>query len=424
MSPSPQLDKGKQQNGDYAKDINLLPDDLQVKVKTKTVQKQASGSSVPKMKSVRQPDSGLKKFFGGLFKKEKETEKPSEPVKREKPQPPQFMASKKPSLQINIKQKSRPKTGVVSKMTKPETPPAPPVPAAPKPVQPAVKEPEPPKAKSGKPTKPVVNKTDKKQPTLLAKVKPEAPQKPKPSKHISFSSLKELVEPEPESETDQFDVNLIPSELISADSQKDFIKKAAIAGLASILVVVIFYSGVSILGAKRQGEIKFVKQEAERLTEEINKAENTLSQLSDFTTQASLVGDVLRGQKKWSRLFELLEQETVPEVYYQAVSISSNNQVGLSLTAKSYRDLARQYLIFQNNPNIEEINMGAATMDMEVWEEYLKELELEAERQAMLQEEGGEEFLPEFKLPSYSEMQQLLTVNSELSFFYKFNAEE
>ena len=361
----------------------------------KSVGKQTEKKPVAKQK--KSSRNWFQKLLG-LAKVRRSYSKEGEKKQPRHPSPLQFVHSKKPALQVDVRQK-------------------PPRPAKPK------------TQLDAKPAKDSVTapKDDKKQPSTDINSKLNQPDLPLPSdkkapdKRASFSSLKELVENEPEPRTEEFDVNLIPAELITADIKKNFIKKLVMAGVGSLLVVVIFYAGVSILGAKRQTEISTVKQEVEKLSGELDKAQDTLNRLSNFTKQASLVSEVLKGQKKWSQLFSLLEEETIPEVYYTSVSVSSNNEVGLSLVAKSYHDLARQYIIFQSNPHIKEISMGGANMNTEVWEEYLKELQLSAEREKLASER--EEEVPEFKMPSFAQMQNLITVNSDFKFIYDFSQE-
>lgn len=406
MLDKSQENNSQNQNGDYDKDINFLPEEVQPKP-GKNLSSNFSSQAAPtsKMKKpAKIPSAGREGWFKkitNLFKPR--SAKPKSVVKDDKKEknPPQFMHSKKPNLQVDVKLK--PASSVSSDNKKPQ------------PLTSASEE----KEKS-----PQIPKTKNKEKPAgqidLNKKKQTPPPKPQPDKHVSFSSLKELVENEPEPKTEEFDVNLIPAELITADIKRNFIKKFIFAGIGSILIVAVFYTGASILGAKRQKDIGLVKQEVDKLNSELKQAQDTLNRLSDFTKQAGLVSEVLKGQKKWSQLFTLLEKETIPEVYYTSVSISPNDEVGLNLVAKSYHDLARQYIIFKSNPNIKEMSMGSASMDTEIWDEYLKELQLAAEKDKLDKE--GE--VSSFKMPTYSQVQNLITVDSNFKFIYKFSQEQ
>ncbi len=407
MLDKSQKNNSQKQPSDYDKDINFLPEEVQPKSRRSLSGNFSSQpvSAHKTKKSAKVPAAGTEGWFKkitNLFKPQ--SAKPKSVVKDDKKEknPPQFMHSKKPNLQVDVNLKAS--TPVSSDNKKPQ----PPTPAS----QEKEKSPQVPKTKSKEKPAGQIDLNKKKQ--------TPPPPKPQLNKHVSFSSLKELVENEPEPKTEEFDVNLIPAELITADIKKNFIKKFIFAGIGSILIVAIFYTGASILGAKRQKDIGVVKQEVDKLNGELKQAQDTLNRLSDFTKQASLVSEVLQGQKKWSQLFNLLEKETIPEVYYTSVSISANDEVGLSLVAKSYHDLARQYIIFKSNPNIKEMSMGSATMDTEIWDEYLKELQLAAEKDKLNKE--GES--SSFKMPTYSQVQNLITVDSNFRFIYKFSQEQ
>lgn len=395
----------------YQKDINLLPENMPSPEKIKEVKKPSPKMTSPVNNSVsslkKSRSSAWKKLLSKFFKKpplQKQATKPQ----GKKSDSIKFFPSKKPSLQVDIKPKAKTPDNL---------------PQSDRPTPPVVSDASPAKLPENKTSQDSVGAGSSAARAKDLQIKDISASKPvsdESQKNNSFTSIKEMVDRDypDKDESEGFDVNLIPSELITADSQKNFIKKIIIAAAVSILAVVVLYLGISILGSNRQDEIQLMKNDVERLTADLEKAQDTLSQLSNFTKQVGLVGSIVSGQKKWSELFDLLEAETISEVYYTSVTISSNDQVSLEVTAKSYHDLARQYLIFQNNPKITNLYLGAATMDTQVWEDYLAELKLQTEKQQAQSSRNLEEI--KFELPTYNQMQQLITIDSNISFVYQF----
>lgn len=216
-----------------------------------------------------------------------------------------------------------------------------------------------------------------------------------------------------------FHVNLIPEELRETFDKKVAVKKAAVVGVASVLVVALsFFSLLIFMGGKRK-MVKEFKQRIESIEKRMAEAQGILDQLVLFTEQSDRIAQLLKGHSHWSELFTLLEEETLPQVYYESVKVEKDQKVVLLVVARNYHDLARQYLIFEDNPRIDNVELTTAALDTKLWEEYLQNIKAKKE-EATTKEEPLDETL----LVTPEDFKKFVNVKSAISFYYAFEKEQ
>lgn len=456
MSPKPEDNT----NNDYAKDINLLSEDLQREVqpsvevehskapRTKDrqyAQTQRQEPQKAQSKTLSQPKGvSLSSFFKKLFSKRSPKPNPPEEPKESKHEL-EFKPSAQPRLHVSVQDVASPQS---SRPTLPEkeTVNLEPQPTPPKSPTPGFGQmPKPPSPQSASSKADTTSEdmsaidlladmdtysdaTSQKSSTLSVDDKKNTKQQPEKEADSSsfrapFASIKELIGNDEDADevvdADQaFDVNLIPSEIISAEAKHQALRQVIIVGVASVLFVGVVYVLVGFADFSGQGRIEEIRTKVAAIKEEIAKSQETINQLSGFTKQTQLVSTLLEGQKRWTKLFDMIERETIPEVYYTSVTVAENEKVTIQVVARTYNDLARQYLIFESVPGITDLEMSASNLDSSTWEKYLADLETEYSQQLLLYEEGEIDELPVFSTPSYNEIQSYLVVNSSFSFTF------
>lgn len=433
--PADQQSNNEEQNReDYRKDINLLPEDLRRELKSTGAAAARRKFSQPRKNQSARPAKpktpGLMAWWKSLGK-QKVSSPTSQP--EAKTAPVKFQPSVKPNLQVDVTGPTTPTTDeeldflAVSPASQPSADPGlepePPTPAAPPP--PLVeKKPAPaPDQKDQKDQKPEEKPLSRPAPGKKL-VAPSAAQPPPPpaaptKERKPFASIREIMEKDqsgPASNED-FEVNLIPTEYISTDILKRFQKQAIIVGIASLVAVGILYLAISVYGSDRQQQILEIKEKIQVNQAEIDNSKRTLDQLSDFTKQTRYVSEVLVNQKRWSNLFSFLEAETISEVYFDSVIGGKDNKVTLSVNARSYYDLARQVLLWKGNSQISQVEFNSASIDLALWEEYLTNLKNALAEQESLRQQGRL-VTQEIVIPGYSEMKDLVTVKSTISFYF------
>lgn len=402
-----------QQNNDYNKDINLLTPDL--KESTKPTVRVDDVTKTPKQDLLHENDDVVKTkrseswLHKMLHHDEADEVKPSASQKKEKQV--EFKKGSKDSFNLNIKEKSKqytPSTKQKKTVTISQA------------VSKSDAKPDSSTSSVGNQSKHIDSKTNKTtKPTTPKQVSPAQTQEPKKHDSTNIPSIKDFIDSDKKTDTKEkssLDVNLIPAELRSAESSVKAIKKISIAGGISILLVVIVFLGLSFVGSANQQKIINLQQEVKLYEEGVQASQDTIEQLTIFTEQTQKVGELLQGQERWSRLFDMLEQDTIDDVYYKSVNIASDDKVVLQVVARSYYDLARQYKIFDNNPNIKDLTMNSASLDISLWESYVN-----LSKQNLAQSDDDATSTQEFVFDK-DKLKSLLTVESAISFDFVINA--
>ncbi len=426
----------KDNNNDYKKDINFLDQDLVQSIKPTVHIKGKKNKN--KNDSINLIPEDHSSWLQKIIHHDKKDKKPKE-EKEEKPEKSEVKfqsgtgdrfdldidmdTPKEPKEKTPYTPNDKPKQTTVSES----------VSSAPVPVPPLV----PPVSSSDKETKEDSHDSSRFHPPApvkpISKIleKEEEEEKPakeeekaEPKNHLSLPSIRDLMDRDSKKEDketakapDDFDVNLIPTELRAVESSAAAFKKIGLVGGISILAIVAILIGLSLFGANDESEIANIKQQVEEYEREIQEASDAIERLAIFTDQTKKVGEILQGREVWSALFDLLEEETLPEVYYTSVSVSSDDRVILQAIARSYHDMGRQYKIFNQNPNIIGLNMNSVSLDTALWEDYTNLAKLELER---MEESGEVATTTQFSFDRET-LKSLLTVESTISFQYIIN---
>jgi len=86
------------------------------------------------------------------------------------------------------------------------------------------------------------------------------------------------------------------------------------------------------------------------------------TKLVSFYSQIANLQSILASHVISSQLFDWLEKNTVPTIYYSKLDLlSSSNQLNLSGYSKTVDDFSRQMILFQNDPLIERIAINSVT---------------------------------------------------------------
>ncbi|MGB0757694.1 MAG: PilN domain-containing protein [Patescibacteria group bacterium] len=416
-----------QDQNNTKKDINLLPEDLQKSIKPSVSLDIAPKKKERELEPMRkeepmQRSTGSGGVFSKLFAKKQSAPEPEE---KEEEKNIEFSKGAKPSFTVAVKDASDEKEEAEPPAAPPPPPPPAPDPAKKPPTEKPsapislkVEEPKP-KPDPPPPEKKIEEKVaDDKNITVTSK--DDSDDQPDRSK-LSLSSIKDFLEKEVEETSgDEVGVNLIPKELQSAEESKDVLKLVILFGLFSVAIVGAALVALTIFGATNKQYITNLQEEVAQYEQEIQASQSDITKLAEFTEQTQKVSEILNGREKWSLVFDFLEDETLPEVYYDSMSIGTNDTVTLDVYARSYFDLARQYRIFQEHESVSGLEMNAASLDTERWDLYINEVKSLIETAEI--EGAASSSLYELLDPEISE--RYLTVNSTINFVFKIQEEE
>lgn len=157
-------------------------------------------------------------------------------------------------------------------------------------------------------------------------------------------------------------VNLIPDEALAEFQSRNHLRDLLYRGIAVLAIVLIVYGAMNIY----QRKIVSDTLDAEADIVEIDRG---IAAYSELRQDASRVNDRLEGIEEvlaahiyWTSFLELLEQLTLPTVYY--TSMAGNATTGnftLDVVALNYQQVEPQVSIFENSPYVESVTASSAT---------------------------------------------------------------
>ena len=205
------------------------------------------------------------------------------------------------------------------------------------------------------------NNDDNGSDTVIAK-KVGQDKKPKlKSFHFGLSTLKG------KGKKFKLNINLVPAELAFKDEVG--IRRKTIALVLSIIV-----AGLLVFGAhftigviqKRVTRDMFIKQnEILELNMAVGKSQQGKTETIVLQRKLLSLDKILDNHIRWTKFFTLLEKYTLEGVYYDGMSADINGQLELPVSASSYREGAKQIVVFENADDfIKSIEVGDISLDV------------------------------------------------------------
>jgi len=142
-------------------------------------------------------------------------------------------------------------------------------------------------------------------------------------------------------------------------------RRLAVLGLTLILLTLAiggysFYLNGEI--AKKSDEREQLWKKVETLAETLKTGKTASAEAVDFERQAKVVADTLAGHLYWTKFFEFIESITKSAVSYENFTGDAENSLFTAdAMAKSYRDMAEQMVILQENPLIVSVKVSSAS---------------------------------------------------------------
>lgn len=177
-------------------------------------------------------------------------------------------------------------------------------------------------------------------------------QNPNFLKHQSEDERR-LSKKKPPSET--LGLNLVTSESMKKADLK--LEKRNLSQIFSSVVISLLLAGSAYIGTLVFGRIslqslKPVQSELEQVTRRIGEIEKHKGSLLSFQQRMELVRSLLDEHIHWSQFFKEFEKATLPNVTFDAVSLTTDYQLTLSAHTTDYASVARQLVLFQKSTHL------------------------------------------------------------------------
>ena len=185
--------------------------------------------------------------------------------------------------------------------------------------------------------------------------------------YFDFLKRKEKKE-EPKEKPMALEVNLIPEEFLKLPTDLFKIKIYSILKISFILLflMLLIYGGLFYYSyyLTKQGED--LDNQVAQIDLEIEKFSGVKDQIIKLQERTESLLTILDKHFYWTKFFELLEKNTINDVYFTDFSAQKSGIVALAGKGKTYESVARQLLAFQSAKDfIKSVEINAATAELD-----------------------------------------------------------
>jgi hypothetical protein len=134
---------------------------------------------------------------------------------------------------------------------------------------------------------------------------------------------------------------------------------ACLLGFALYLIMFFYQSNV-------KDQTKIVLQNIESLKKETAPFEKDKTDAQKIQGQLEAIKNLLAAHLYWTKIFDLLEKNTVPDVYYTNFVAGSDGKIALSAVGKSFSSVAEQLTVFREAKDfVKEVSITGASAQID-----------------------------------------------------------
>ncbi len=150
---------------------------------------------------------------------------------------------------------------------------------------------------------------------------------------------------------DRVGLNLVTEESLNRVLQrierKDIVQ-LAFSFVLSVVLGLAAWGGVYLYGGKERQAINEIRTQRAAIEADISTIEKNKSALLTYQTKLTAFNNLFKNHLYWTQFFEELEKNTLPNVTYDAISLSQNYTTSLSAHTTDYASVGKQLIAFQN----------------------------------------------------------------------------
>jgi len=158
-------------------------------------------------------------------------------------------------------------------------------------------------------------------------------------------------------------INLIPATIRKLAGEQLKLKILVIALIICLITILAVYFILNQIANQRESLAKELDSEIMAIETDLQRLKTNTQEIRDFSNLLQTIKKLLEQHVISTRIFNLLETNTLPDVSYNALSLNPVlSTVNLKASARNYQDLAEQILIFQSLPDIESVVIDGITL--------------------------------------------------------------
>jgi len=165
-----------------------------------------------------------------------------------------------------------------------------------------------------------------------------------------------------ENEKDRIEINLIPDNVSTIPIQiNKMIKSGFIFGF-SITIIFLIYLGIYLYGQSSEKKVEDIRAENTKLEQQYKSYKESLEDIKNTKQNLDEIIKLLDSHIYWTKFFNLLEENTIPEVFYYNFTGDTSGQMTLNAITDSYLSVSRQMIAFKNAENfVDSISVNNAS---------------------------------------------------------------
>lgn len=155
------------------------------------------------------------------------------------------------------------------------------------------------------------------------------------------------------------EISFIPEKIIITPKVvKEKKIQLAIFIFLALIIVFSLYLFANFLIEKKTKEIRLLKEELKSIKEENANFYNLLKDISHLERNVSYAEKLFKKHPHFTNLLSFLEKYTLPEVYYQDLSVDLSGKITLPAVAKNLSSMVKQLVVFQSIDEVEEVKFS------------------------------------------------------------------
>ncbi len=143
-------------------------------------------------------------------------------------------------------------------------------------------------------------------------------------------------------------VNLVPLEILDVTQPRRRLMQIGLAVAASLMVVIFAYLGLFIYQRMIVGQTASIDKQIATVNGQIKTFDTFRTQSETLRRHIDDVTTLINSHVHWGAFFTLLEQNTLPDVYYTSIAVDTAGTVSLNAVGKDNVTVARQYVLLKH----------------------------------------------------------------------------
>jgi Tfp pilus assembly protein PilN len=156
------------------------------------------------------------------------------------------------------------------------------------------------------------------------------------------------------------EVNLIPDAVLNEFENRNRVRDLGFVALLMVVLVMLTWGGFKIYERKITTDTVAVESDIATLNQQIATFKKTQAAAEDVSGRLDALDQVMQAHVYWTPFLSMLEDLTLPTVYYTTMTGSANGGVfTFDVVAQAYNQIAPQVALFKASPLVSSVTVSS-----------------------------------------------------------------